>query len=335
MNCRCFHTRFLFLLTMLVVASAGSCVWSQKFSVTSFRDLPNDVSAFINPVRDLNDEDCALLKILASPDFVFSTPLGIVKRVDNVGEIWLYLPRGSKKMTIKHAELGVLRDYEFPSRLESHKTYEISIREPERRAVPMAAERIVTIVRDTLVLTRVDTLMISTAKPTIPFEADLLASVGFGGKASWLTGGVMIIAMKRHGAFLHVMTDFGSTGPISGVCDRNGMIAGEERFYSGRTRRKAYMIGAGAIHRAGGRLAVFEGIGYSSYTLAWQLAASEGGGYVKNNFYSCRGITAELGVMARFGRVAVSASLITVKGTQWFGSMGAGIRFGKGLRKMQ
>ena len=52
-----------------------------EFKVGSFKQLPNDVSAFINPVKDLNDEDCALIKVLASEDFAFSTPLGIVKRL--------------------------------------------------------------------------------------------------------------------------------------------------------------------------------------------------------------------------------------------------------------
>ena len=51
--------------------------------------MPNDVSAFITPVRDLNDEPCALVKVEAPSDFAFSTPLGIVSRKDKVGEIWL------------------------------------------------------------------------------------------------------------------------------------------------------------------------------------------------------------------------------------------------------
>ena len=58
---------------------------AQDFSVASFRLLPNDVSAFIDNVRDLNDEACALMKIEAPSDFAFSTPLGIVKRKDEVG----------------------------------------------------------------------------------------------------------------------------------------------------------------------------------------------------------------------------------------------------------
>ena len=66
------------------LASADS-----TFTVASFRQLPTDVSAFIDAVRDLNGEACALLKVVAPSDFAFSSPLGIVKRRDEVGEIWL------------------------------------------------------------------------------------------------------------------------------------------------------------------------------------------------------------------------------------------------------
>ena len=47
---------------MLCMAGCGTAL-AQQFSVTKFRVLPNDVSAFITPVRDLNDEACALLKL--------------------------------------------------------------------------------------------------------------------------------------------------------------------------------------------------------------------------------------------------------------------------------
>lgn len=120
----------LLLTLMLCMAGCGTAL-AQQFSVTKFRVLPNDVSAFITPVRDLNDEACALLKVTATPEYAFSSPLGIVMRKDNVGEIWLYLPKGTKKITIKHPEWGVMRDYKFEKPLESHMTYEMVINSPK------------------------------------------------------------------------------------------------------------------------------------------------------------------------------------------------------------
>ncbi len=105
------------------------------FSVESFRQLPTDVSAFIDAVRDLNDEACALLKVVAPADFAFSSPLGIVERRDKVGEIWLFLPKGTKSITLKHPQWGVLRDYAFGTKLESRMTYEMHLRLPQAAVV--------------------------------------------------------------------------------------------------------------------------------------------------------------------------------------------------------
>ena len=120
-----FRLRYIFLLLL------SSLVWlegaAQKFKVEGFRLLPNDVSAFIEPVRDLNGEDCALIKVQGDPDFVFSSPLGIIKRVDNTGEIWIYLPRKSKTLTIKHPRYFVMRDYRFPLKIDWHLTYELRL----------------------------------------------------------------------------------------------------------------------------------------------------------------------------------------------------------------
>ena len=67
--------------TALLLALLWGCglrAVAQEFRVGSFRELPNDVSAFISPVRDLNGDACALVKVAAQADFAFSSPLGIV-----------------------------------------------------------------------------------------------------------------------------------------------------------------------------------------------------------------------------------------------------------------
>ena len=315
---------------IFVLASPGTAA-AQRFKVESFRVLPNDVSAFINPVRDLNDEDCGLVKVMASDDFVFSTPLGIVKRVDKTGEIWLYLPKGTKMLTIKHAEWGVLRDYALPSRIDSHITYELRIDEP-RRPEAMAAvaiDTVVTTVRDTLVVTRVDTLVVEPVRLKIAFEFDALLTAGYGGRSKTVTGGLMLVAMKRHGGFVHVSTDFGHTGATVGECDREGEIDGVMKFYSGRTRHSSLMVNAGAVHRLSSRVAIFEGVGYGANAIAWELAPSEGGGYVRNSYYTDSGVSFEAGAMLTFGRVKIMASATSLKGKEWYGSVGIGIRIGK------
>lgn len=322
------RTAYLLLVT-LIALMAGNDAWAQRFSVASFKALPNDVSAFINPVRDLNDEDCGLIKVIASADFAFSTPLGVVKREDKTGEIWLYVPHGTKKITLKHPEWGVLRDYTFPCRIDSHMTYELRIDEPMVAIDLPGTAPVITTVRDTLVLTRVDTLIVRPEKKRVPFVFGSLVTAGYGGKAANATAGIMLMALKRHGAFVHLSTGFGKIGSTKGECDKNGRIGANMPFYSGRSRKSAFMVNAGAVHRLSGHVAVFEGLGYGTSSLAWELAPSEGGGYVKNTHYSTSGLSFELGAVYRHRRLALSASVISIKGTDWFGAIGVGITLGK------
>lgn len=46
------------MILLFVLSLWSASVQAQEFSVAGFRLLPNDVSAFITPVRDLNDEPC-------------------------------------------------------------------------------------------------------------------------------------------------------------------------------------------------------------------------------------------------------------------------------------
>lgn len=319
----------LIQIIMLIVVILPAEALAREFSVTSFRELPNDVSAFINPVRDLNNEDCALLKVVAPSDFVFSTPLGIVKRVDKTGEIWLYLPRGSRKITLKHADWGILRDYVFPGKLESHKTYEMILEYPHTLppTLPLEAPAAITI-RDTLLVTRTDTLILH-EKTKTPLETDITAAIGIGGKAPYTYCSLMAALMKRHGGYIRISFNGGTHKHVEATCDRHGIVDGQERYYSGATHRNVFMIGAGAIHMVSDKFAVFEGLGYGDYSLDWQLAASEGGGYVRNSYFSNKGLTVELGMQYRFKRLILSASVMTLKGSEWFGNVGIGIRIGK------
>lgn len=328
----------LMLLLLLFMVGANACAYRQdslghignreaevtdtsavKFKVTGFRVLSNDVSAFITPVRDLNNEACALLKVVARQDFAFSSPLGIVKRKDEVGEIWLYLPKGTRRITIKHPRWGVLRNYRLPLALESHVAYEMTISEPR---IPMAYEH------DTVILTKtiVDTVAVKRKRPRLPmtFHALFTLSMHQNGP-SW---GVMLAAMRRHGMFVHVSSDFRSIGNTRFTCDEEGYIddSGTMPYYTGETRHSNWTATAGAIHRLCSVLSVFEGIGYGRAATAWQLAESEGGGSALNDGLTHKGVAGELGLMTTFGRINISASVLTIAGQQWQGCVGVGIK---------
>ena len=60
---------------------------------------------------------------------------GIVKTKQEVGEIWVYVPHGIQKITIKHPQLGVLRNYYFPCAIDEARTYEMVLAAGEVRTV--------------------------------------------------------------------------------------------------------------------------------------------------------------------------------------------------------
>ena len=316
------RTHLATALMALFLALSAFRASAQEFSVTAFRTLPNDVSAFISPVRDLNGDACALLKVIAPAEFAFSTPLGIVMRRDEVGEIWLYLPAGSKKITIKHPRWGVLRDYRFASPLESHVTYEMTIGTPtEATAVE----------RDTVILTKTitDTITVGTHKPRLPLSADVLLTAAFHANGpSW---GIMATLMRRHGAFAHISTDLRSTGDTRTECDEQGYVdmSGALPYYTGLTRHSSFTVTFGPVHRLCRWLNLFHGIGYGRNATAWQLDDSEGGGWALNRGFTHKGIAAEAGALLRIGRVSLSASAITIGGKHWQGSLGIGVNLGK------
>ena len=310
------------LIATLMWLFCQATMFSQEFSVVSFQVLPNDVSAFINNVRDLNDEACALIKVEAPSDFAFSTPLGIVKRKDEVGEIWLYVPKGTKMLTLKHPLWGVIRDYKLGKPLESRMTYELKLSHPR----PSIAEKHDTIIQ---IKTVTDTITIPQVKPQMPLSIYTLATISL--HEDGPSCGLFFAMMHRHGFFLHASSDLRSIGKTEGNCDKDGSIAdsNSKPYYSGATRHSNYTFTSGAIHHLSKGICLFEGIGYGRCATAWQKGESEGSGYLLNEGLTHKGVVGEVGVLGSFGRLTLSASAITIAGKHWQGSIGIGIRLGK------
>jgi hypothetical protein len=101
---------------------------AQQIAVKSFRSLSNDLDARTSyPKEDKNGEKAALIKIVTTETgFEFDAGvIGIVASVQKTSEIWLYVPRGSKVITIKHPKLGLLRNYVYPQSIEASEVYEM------------------------------------------------------------------------------------------------------------------------------------------------------------------------------------------------------------------
>ena len=117
--------RFFTLTLWLCLASLLS---AQNISVSSFKLDPNDLTANLEgtTVYDQIGQKCALIRIQTTQKgFSFDVgSLGVQKVDDNkVGEIWLYVPEGVKRLTMRHAQLGTLEKWPFPINIMGSKTY--------------------------------------------------------------------------------------------------------------------------------------------------------------------------------------------------------------------
>ena len=119
------------LLVLAVLSSWFFSVTAQNIKVSKFGLLEKDLTANTLSTQklDQNGEKAALIKIQAPEQgFTFDGgSLGIVSREDHNGEIWLYVPRKSKKLTIQHKDYNVLREYYYPVPIEGARTYEMYI----------------------------------------------------------------------------------------------------------------------------------------------------------------------------------------------------------------
>ncbi len=119
--------RLIFTLSLIFLSEVLVC---QNIRVVSFRKLENDMSARVDAVkRDQNGDVCAIIKVVTTQsNFSFEGDgLGIVSAEQKVGEYWIYLPYGSKRLSIMHPQLGLLRDYIYPSPIERATVYELLI----------------------------------------------------------------------------------------------------------------------------------------------------------------------------------------------------------------
>ena len=147
---------------------------------------------------------------------------------------------------------------------------------------------------DTIVVTKtvVDTVVVAPTRQLRQLHgyALLTASMHTDGP-SW---GCFAAIMRQHGVYFHASTNLHSSPETIGNCDRDGYRPNisNKPYYSGETQTSEYALTIGAIHRINGKWNIFEGIGYGSQITSWQLADSEGGGWLQNEGLTDKGFAA-------------------------------------------
>lgn len=116
------------ILSILILALASIVgVQAQELAVQSFVLAETDLTANTpgTMVQDQNGNVCALIKVeTTQKGFTFDVGvLGVMSVVEQPGEIWVYVPFGVRKITVRHPQLGILRDYQIPCAIEKGRTY--------------------------------------------------------------------------------------------------------------------------------------------------------------------------------------------------------------------
>ena len=118
----------LFLYVFFFISSLS--LYSQKVSVEYFKLDESDLTANLagTTVLDQNGEKCALIKIFTTETgFSFDVgSLGVVKTEQKVGEIWVYVPFGIKKIVLSHPVFERL-EYSIPVPIAKARTYQMKL----------------------------------------------------------------------------------------------------------------------------------------------------------------------------------------------------------------
>ncbi|WP_308232306.1 SUMF1/EgtB/PvdO family nonheme iron enzyme [Prevotella sp.] len=121
--------RNIFLSLILLFVTISSTL-AQELTVKSFKLVGSDLTAQTQPRKDLNNRNCALIKVglgLQGVQFEGS----IIGNVENkTGEYWVYMPQGNRMLKVKHPNYApvmvTFADYGV-EKLESNRTYELVV----------------------------------------------------------------------------------------------------------------------------------------------------------------------------------------------------------------
>lgn len=116
------------LITLVILLCFGVQLQAQDFRIDNFKENLTDLSAAMAGVKDRNQKDAALLRFAVRDNmFELEANLGILKQENVTGEIRIFVPEGTKRITIRHPLLGLLRDYTLPVAVKSKTTYDAEI----------------------------------------------------------------------------------------------------------------------------------------------------------------------------------------------------------------
>ena len=117
-------------LIILLAMTLGFPMWikAQEIKVTRFEQSRNSMIARMNPAFTLSGENCAVLRVyVKGNDYSIEPNLLSVKHSTLSGEIRLWVPPGTTRLTVRRSGLKPLLGYQIPIRVEAKTDYDVDI----------------------------------------------------------------------------------------------------------------------------------------------------------------------------------------------------------------
>ena len=130
------------LLSFFMLFIVMSTVFAQKLKVESFKLASNDITAQSHPRKDLNNLNCALVKVGIALDGVKFDGSIMGDPIQKLGEYWVYMPKGVSMLQVLHKNYTPLMvnfyDYGV-GKVESGMTYILTLSKPVGSTEPADA----------------------------------------------------------------------------------------------------------------------------------------------------------------------------------------------------
>jgi len=316
---------------------------AKEFYISSFKPLEMDLDArTLHPVIDQNGKKAALIKVVTTHtgfDFDIGV-MGITEVHQEVGEIWVYIPEKSQRITIRHPQFGVIRDYFFPVPIESATTYEMRLKTPSSASGENQPQRLViehkfgtredmakTIEKEDISKTtdmrnpagkniQKSHIMYTDYKGLI-----LLAEVGASSSPSY---GIRAGYYRELGGYVSFRSSF-SSAKSSYRCTSDGVVEnGGTIWTSGKDKVGRLNVTAGVIAQFTHWLGAYAGAGYGTRTIVWE---DINGQWAEVSDFSYKSIALDAGLVFNIKNFAVSAGINSIAFDWCEITLGFGVRF--------
>lgn len=115
------------MILLLLIVAAGQ-LRAQDIQISRFERNYTSLIASVNPVYDNTGEACAVLRFyVREKDFIVEPNLGMMKQEVLPGEIRIWVPKGTKRLTVRKQDWMPLTGYEIPVVIEPKVTYDVEL----------------------------------------------------------------------------------------------------------------------------------------------------------------------------------------------------------------